>query len=215
LVDLQFRAAFGHFLEHPAGKLPRGRAGIFARQLQPRRLLRRQRAYRHARGGNRMSITGRYVRVAAGDLEWLNRDPEAFMEASMASMTPGWENDPSTQPWISIEKAWAALGYLLAKATDGTIDVVFGGTPIGEDWGFGPPRYVAPDEIRQAADMLSRTPFDRLAAHYDARQLRDAKIYPGVWDEDDLRGLEIDYETLVEFFAVAAKSGDGMVLALM
>ncbi len=119
-----------------------------------------------------------YVRVAPSDLERLNRDPAAFMDASMASMTPGWENDPSTQPWISVEKAWAALGYLLDKATDGTIDVVFGGTPIGEDWGFGPPRYLAPDEVRQAVDMLSRTPFDRLATHYDARQLADAKIYP-------------------------------------
>ncbi len=156
-----------------------------------------------------------YVRVAPSDLERLNRDPAAFMDASMASMTPGWENDPSTQPWISVEKAWAALGYLLDKAADGTIDVVFGGTPIGEDWGFGPPRYLAPDEVRQAVDMLSRTPFDRLATHYDARQLADAKIYPGHHAEDDLRGLQIDYETLVEFFAVAAKSGDGMVLALM
>src|SRR6266511_3977049 len=88
-----------------------------------------------------MSITGMYVRVAPGDLERLNRDPEAFYWASTASMTPGWENHPSTEPWISIEKAWAALGYLLDKATDGTVDVVFGGTPIGEDWGFGPPRY--------------------------------------------------------------------------
>src|SRR6266545_1090951 len=133
-----------------------------------------------------MSITGMYVRVAPGDLERLNRDPEAFYWASTASMTPGWENHPSTEPWISIEKAWAALGYLLDKATDGTVDVVFGGTPV-----------------------------DRLAAHYDAWQLADAKIYPGVWDDNDLRGLQIDYETLVEFFAAAAKSGDGMVLALM
>ena len=162
-----------------------------------------------------MSITGMYVRVAPGDLERLNRDPEAFYWASTASMTPGWENHPSTEPWISIEKAWAALGYLLDKATDGTVDVVFGGTPIGEDWGFGPPRYLTPDEVRQAADMLSRTPVDRLAAHYDAWQLADAKIYPGVWDDNDLRGLQIDYETLVEFFAVAAESGDGMLLVLI
>jgi hypothetical protein len=32
---------------------------------------------------------------------------------------------------------------------------------------------------------------------------------------DDFRGLQIDYETLVEFFAVAAKSGDGMLLVLI
>ena len=162
-----------------------------------------------------MSITGLYVRVAPSDLERLNHDPEAFYWASTASMTPDWENQPSTEPWISIEKAWAALGYLLDKATDGNLDVVFGGTPIGEDCGFGPPRYLPPDEVRQAADMLRRTPFHRLAAHYDARQLADAKIYPGHHAEDDLRGLQIDYETLVEFFAVAAKSGDGMLLLLI
>jgi hypothetical protein len=104
--------------------------------------------------GTKMSITGLYVRVAPSDLERLNRDPEAFYWASTASMTPGWENQPSTEPWISIEKAWAALGYLLDKATDGNLDVVFGGTPIGEDCGFGPPRYLPPDEVRQAADML-------------------------------------------------------------
>jgi Domain of unknown function (DUF1877) len=84
-----------------------------------------------------MSITGLYVRVAPSDLERLNRDPAAFMEASTASMTLGWENSPSTEPWISIEKAWAVLGYLLDQATDGNLDVIFGGTPIGEDCGSG------------------------------------------------------------------------------
>ena len=165
--------------------------------------------------GTKMSITGLYVRVAPSDLERLNRDPAAFMEASTASMTLGWENSPSTEPWISIEKAWAVLGYLLDQATDGNLDVIFGGTPIGEDCGFGPPRYLTSNEVLQAADVLSRTPVDRLAAYYDARQLADAKIYPGHHAEDDLRGLQIDYETLVEFFAVAAESGDGMLLVLI
>src|SRR6266566_5277593 len=107
--------------------------------------------------GTKMSITGLYVRVAPSDLERLNRDPAAFMEASTASMTLGWENSPSTEPWISIEKAWAVLGYLLDQATDGNLDVIFGGTPIGEDCGFGPPRYLTSNEVLQAADVLSRT----------------------------------------------------------
>ena len=72
-------------------------------------------------------------------------------------MTLGWENSPSTQPWISVEKAWAVLGYLLDQATDGNLDVIFGGTPIGEDCGFGPPRYLTSNEVLQAADVLSRT----------------------------------------------------------
>jgi Domain of unknown function (DUF1877) len=167
-----------------------------------------------------VGIIGEYVRVAQRDLERLHRDPWAFYWASTVSMqTPGWENRPSTEPWLSLDKAWDALGYLLEEATDGTIDVVRGGAPIGKDeeFGFGPPRYLTPEEVRQAADMLRRTPFDRLAAHYDAGQLRAAEIYPRGWDWDagQLRALQRYFEELMEFFAVAAAHGDGMLLLLV
>lgn len=162
-----------------------------------------------------MGIRCRYIRVGSNDVESLRRDPESFVLGFDVNHLNG---DPLTDRSIGIEKTWHALYYLLDRAVGPAADVISGGDPFAEDWGYGPPFFMDPEVVKRKADVLNRTPFSNLAVHYDAQAMQNEEIYPGVWDEDgeefNLKWLRGHYEQLVTFFNVAAAAGDSMVVVL-
>src|SRR5690349_9959838 len=68
------------------------------------------------------------------------------------------------------DKTWHALAYLLERA-DFPIDIITGEQSLVDDpddsdvdWGYGPPGYLTPDQVRRAADALSEVTADGLVA---------------------------------------------------
>src|SRR5262245_22296708 len=81
---------------------------------------------------------------------------------------------------IDTDKAWEAIRVLLERAGPPPVDVITGGTPLTSDeWGYEPPRFLAPDEVAKAAAYLGATPFAELAGWFDPDEFQAAEIYPG------------------------------------
>jgi hypothetical protein len=135
-----------------------------------------------------MSMIGSYVRLGAEQFEWAQEYVEELSESIYAEETEGAEKVTAI---FDVDKAWDGLRFLLAKAEDAPVDVVLGGSLLGEaDWGYGPARYLTPEEVDAAARYLDSVDFDRLAEHFDAAGMREANVYPAIWGDGD---SDLDY----------------------
>jgi hypothetical protein len=100
---------------------------------------------------------------------------------------------------VSLEKSWHGLHYLLTGSVwEGELPLGFllaGGAPVGDDLGNGPARLFLADEVRQIDAALSAVSDDQLWARFDANQMEEQEVYPGVWDEPeaDLREEYVGY----------------------
>ncbi|WP_329134519.1 YfbM family protein [Streptomyces sp. NBC_01476] len=89
--------------------------------------------------------------------------------------------------------------------------------PLGEagDWGYGPPRYLPVDRVRVGADVLTRTPYDRLTAHVGPQDLVAADVYPQGWDTaESLDWARHWYADLTRFLDAAAREGQAVIVWL-
>lgn len=166
-----------------------------------------------------MSMIGEYVRVTPdelartlGDPEWALGLVDELIEADLRR-----RRDPSSARSLDTDKAWDALGYLLRRIGF-PVDIVRGEEPVpgADDWGYGPPRYLTAERVKEAAEALAKVSGEELVAGVTPQELADADVYPGVvWR----RGESLDYvrghyEALVPFFAAAARDGDAMLVWL-
>jgi hypothetical protein len=130
------------------------------------------------------------------------------------------EEDTAREEFLDLDKAWHGLHWLLTGTTDDASTpagmAILGGAEIGEDWGYGPPRLLRPDDVRRVADALGELTEDDLRARFDPEAMKAADLYPSIWDEEDVFAeyLAPQYALMQEFYARAASRGDA-VLALI
>lgn len=141
-------------------------------------------------------------------------DPDDFYE---------WLDEKGDRDSFDVDKAWHAIHFTLtgnAWTPDGPLgSVVLGGAPFGEDGGYGPPRWLAPDAVVAAAGALADLPPDRFVERLDFPALQANDIYPSMWDRDPESEEFVDYlrhgyETIHEKFTAAAVAGRGFVILL-
>lgn len=130
--------------------------------------------------------------------------------------------DRPSSPTVSLEKAWHGLHYLLTgTAWEGEAPlnfIVLGGEPIGEDdFGMGPARLLAPEQVQELDAALWPVTDEQLWGRFDKDRLHAEEIYPGIWDEPeaDLREEYLMYfHELKTFVRQAAGNGCGLVIVL-
>lgn len=141
-------------------------------------------------------------------------DAESFIE---------WLYDPEGRTSFDVDKAWHAIHFTLtgdAWDTNGPLgNVVLGGEAFGEDVGYGPARWLAPEAVAAAARKL-----DELAPHQFATRLNfgamaEQDIYPQIWDRDPAVDQLVEfvvggYEEIRDRFAEAAAAGQGFIISL-
>ena len=170
-----------------------------------------------------------YVRISPEQLAELQADPDSvgdFLGSLMESLYPDDEEvdvNPAlpSAPHLDIDKAWHGIHFLLnGSAWEGDpplFNVVLGGTELGdEDLGYGPARYLTPEEVQDTAHAISRISVDDLRSRYDARAMTKADIYPEIiWERDGDEAMQylLDYyAAVVAFFQEAARQGHAMLL---
>ncbi|MEU8913803.1 MULTISPECIES: YfbM family protein [Streptomyces] len=164
-------------------------------------------------------MIGEYARVtpaeldrALGDPEWALKLVSERMEAEAAQRP-----EPALARCLDIDKAWDALGFLLRR-TSFPVDIVHGeeAVPDADDWGYGPPRYLTPEQVRGAAEALAGMSAESLTAGVGPADLAAAEVYPAiVWERGEpLDYVSAHYELLRPFFRAAADDGDGMLMWL-
>jgi hypothetical protein len=165
-----------------------------------------------------VSINGEYLRVSVDELARAVKDPGWAWE--LVEEIENAEDEVNLPPakarHLTTHKAWHAIAYLHERAQF-PVNVVHGEEPFAEaeEWGYGPPRYLTPEQVAIAAKALQATSYETLIAGVSLADLAQADIYPQIWDEpDSLEWVRSWYEPLVPFFGEAAKHSQAMFVWL-
>lgn len=130
------------------------------------------------------------------------------------------ENRPLAQ--LDLDKAWHAIHYLLTGSNWGGEYplgmAVLGGMELGEDIGYGPVRFLTPEEVQAVAVLLDTLSQQTLQERYVPSALEAVGIYPaGIWEEEGQQAFEWLmpwFFQLVAFYKAAGKNGNAMLLFL-
>ena len=119
---------------------------------------------------------------------------------------------------LQLDKAWNGIHWLLALDQGQTnapeSKLIYGGTEIGQDVGYGPGRYLTPAEVRAAAGGLAKISRDVLVKRYNPREMDDAGVYPSMWSDEPQEGLRWlleSYDRLAPFVQDAASKGNALL----
>jgi hypothetical protein len=122
------------------------------------------------------------------------------------------------QNGFNLEKSWHVLHYLLTgKAEDAPPpfgNAILGGQEIGDDLGYGPARFLTPEQVRDVASALASLAKEDLARRFDLDAMMKAKIYP-VRDESELELAQEYFEPLSRYYSDAAAAGNAMLLYIV
>jgi hypothetical protein len=153
-----------------------------------------------------MSMIANFVAITSDQLQNLIADPDSVTRLLYPDNEAG-----EPEGHLDIDKAWQGIHFLLTgDAWEGPAPwalAVMGGTEIGEDAGYGPARYLRPDQVREVADALTSLPREEIAQRYAPAEMEEAGVYPEIWvrDGDQALGYLLEYyDLLVEFYQQAA-----------
>jgi hypothetical protein len=116
---------------------------------------------------------------------------------------------------LNLEKSWHVLHYLLTgeveEAAPPMGNAILGGQEIGEDLGYGPARFLTPQQVREVAAALRSISKDDLSRRFNLKAMMAAQIYP-VRDESELELAQEYFEHLARYYSDAAANGKAMLL---
>jgi hypothetical protein len=166
-----------------------------------------------------MSMQGMYQRLPPRLLDSIRRSSDEEIERFVVDTILEYEGPRTLSPLLDIDKAWHALHFLLCNhAWEGEpplVNAVLGGQEIGPDLGYGPPRYLTAEEVKDVSFALAGLRTDELRVRFDPAALRAHEIYPDGWDADTPVDWLIEaFDSLKDYFAQAASAGDAMLLFL-
>ncbi|MEW1862018.1 YfbM family protein [Streptomyces sp. NPDC088194] len=162
-------------------------------------------------------MNGEYLRVTPAELARAVTDPDWAFEYAMEIMETDGSSAvaPSDARQLTTHKAFAAIAFLLQRASF-PVDIVHGEQALtSEDWGYGPARYLDADRVKLAAGALADLSFEDLSRDVDPEQMTAAQIYPLLWDEPGaLEWVRGWFDPLAPFFGAAAQAGEAMLVWL-
>ena len=131
------------------------------------------------------------------------------------------DNKPTEQ--LDIDKAWQGVHFLLTGepySNDSSLaKAIFGGTEVGDDLGFGPARYLTPEEVKEVAAALRDVSKEDLVQRYVPSAFEEANVYPtGIWESES--DVAFDYllhafESMLTFYESIAARGDAVLLCIV
>ena len=118
---------------------------------------------------------------------------------------------------LGIEKTWHGAHFLLSGSASPTSSpqsqAILGGIEIGEDTGYGPPRYLNQEAVDRIATALSTMDSAKLRRRFDANAMNDADLYPEVWDEPEIVDWLVDAcERVRDFYTRVASRTNAVLL---
>ena len=130
--------------------------------------------------------------------------------------------DEAEEKYLDLGKNWHLLHYLITGSADNAPppfgNAILGGTPIGPDLGYGPARFLTPSQVTEVAQALAAIDRAELARRFVPSAIARADIYPSseITESSDPVGEDEGYlfffSELVDYYAEAARNGNGMLL---
>jgi len=160
-----------------------------------------------------MSMTGRYLKLSAQQLQEVIDETVDVNEL----VWPQDGSDPAGA--LDIDKTWHVIHFLLTGEAWGgeapLANAVLGGTELPEtDAGYGPFRYLLPEEVQAVSKALAGISPPALWARFDPQTAEAAEIYGWEGDEKQCEYVSGNYQSLQMHFAQAATAGQAMLLHL-
>lgn len=166
-----------------------------------------------------MGMYGEWLRVSPGELERAKNDLRWLRElASDVADAEGEFTSTTARRTGGTDKAWHALDFLLTRKQF-PIRIIFGEESFVDDpedpeadWGYGAPRYLTPEQVRQAAEALINLTEADLLDGVDQTELLKEQIYPSVWDRpDELPSIATHLPYVKTYFNAAATDDDAII----
>ncbi|RYY52409.1 MAG: DUF1877 family protein [Chitinophagaceae bacterium] len=163
-------------------------------------------------------MTGFFLRIYTDELRTYIRNSTLLEERIDAF----YHGDPA---FVPVEWAWEGLLFLLTgEGLDddpkGGLAKIFNSERIIDEEqdlaGYGPARYVNPEEVLSISKELSTLDRDELYDRYDPDLMEEKGIYPLGWAE----GIMIDevlgfFDNLKDFFAAAAREEEAVIFYII
>lgn len=162
-----------------------------------------------------MGMVGYFVAVSSKTLDELKNNPDELGDYLYPN-----DSEDETPNFLDVDKAWHGIHYMLTGSVDGGEEplslTVFGGEEIGEDMGYGPARFLTPQQVKAVSAALDALGEDDFRSRFAPEEMEAAEIYPDdIWLSDSQEALEDlmeGYRQLVVFYSQAAVRGDGAIL---
>ena len=161
-----------------------------------------------------MGMYGGLYQLQPSEASGLHADPKAVISLL--------NTEPSDGSYLSLEKAWHGLHYLLTGSPQtGPSPLSFileGGSEVGPELDYGRARLLPREFVKELDASLSALSIDDLWARFDPKQMSRDKVYPEIWDEpeDDLKDEYGRYfDELKRFVREAARAGDAILIAIV
>lgn len=147
-----------------------------------------------------------------------SKENEEIRERIIARLeSAGVTLEGSEENGLSLEKSWHCLHYLLtgtARETNSVLgQTILGGTEIGPDLGYGPARYLEPNEVAKVAESLRTVSKEALTSRFDLEGMKAAEVY-ACHDQSDLDLAQEYFTQVLTFYQEAAARGDAVLLYL-
>ncbi len=153
-------------------------------------------------------MIGNYRRVNEETLTAVCVNPDSITDFLYAD-----DEEHSNDTHLDIDKAWHAIHFLLNDSQwEGSyplVCVVLGGECIGDqDVGYGPARFLTPQQVKDVAVAINDIPTAKLLERFDADRMNQEEIYPHGWSDtpEEREYIEQNYSSLVTFFRIAANA---------
>lgn len=164
-----------------------------------------------------MGMAACFAAIDTRTLERFGQDPTLLEEYLFPD---NGESEPPNS--IDVDKAWHAIHYMLTGVADGGAEplslAVLGGQDIGDDMGYGPARFLVPEQVGAVHRALEVLGTDGFRARFAPQAMTRASIYPeSIWEREGEGALDYvmrHYELLKTFYAAAASRGDAALLWL-
>jgi hypothetical protein len=111
-----------------------------------------------------------------------SKNNEKLREQIIAKLeSAGVTTDSGSEEGLTLEKSWHCLHYLLtgtAWETDNVLGkAILGGAEIEPDMGYGPARYLEPNEVKKVAKALKKVSKKDLVSRFNLAAMKAAKVY--------------------------------------
>jgi hypothetical protein len=148
-----------------------------------------------------MSMIANLLALSPERLRELMDDPSSLWDFLYPESEE--EADGRRDNHLDLDKTWDAIHFTLngerGAGDEPLFLTILGGEEIGEDNGYGPARYLLPDQVKDVAQALRSIPPADFAARFDPAALTKADVYPGIWDEAGLEYVQPSYDALRDF----------------
>ena len=117
---------------------------------------------------------------------------------------------------LSLEKSWHSLHYLLTgkaeEAPPPLGNAILGGMPIGDQMGYGPARFLTPEQVREVSLALNAVTMNDLFARFDIELMAASNIY--ACEGEEIEQMQYYFANLTRYYNDAATKGNAILLYL-